>query len=45
MRPDHLALISKNAQAVKFKTEDILFREGEPAWHLSPKKVKRPETV
>jgi CRP/FNR family cyclic AMP-dependent transcriptional regulator len=34
MRPDHLALISKNAQAVKFKPEDILFREGESANRL-----------
>ena len=34
MRPEHLALISQNAQAVEFKPEDILFREGEPANRL-----------
>jgi CRP/FNR family cyclic AMP-dependent transcriptional regulator len=31
MRPEHLALLSKNAQQAEFKTDDILFREGEPA--------------
>ena len=31
MPPEHLALLSKNAQEVEFQSGEILFREGEPA--------------
>jgi CRP/FNR family transcriptional regulator, cyclic AMP receptor protein len=34
MQPEHLSLLSANAVETQFKTEDVLFRENEPANRL-----------